>query len=73
MTGGMQIFVKSKTIILEFELSDTSEDVKCKIQHQEGIPPHQQGLNFVSKQLEIGLSEYRNPHFILYYMWGEVQ
>jgi ubiquitin C len=63
----MHIFIKTltgKTITLDVTLASTIEEVKEKIQEQEGIPPDQQRLMFAVRLLEDArtLSQYNIRH-----------
>ena len=56
-SGSMYIFVKTptgKTLALAVDPDDSIADVKCRIQHREGIPPDEQRLIFAGEQLEDG-------------------
>ena len=60
----MKIFIQiwtGKTITLEVTTNDTIENVKIKIEEEEGIPPDEQRLTYLGQQLEdaLTLSDYK--------------
>jgi len=55
----MHIFVKTftgKTITLDVESTESTENIKAKIQAKQGIPPEQQRLTYAGKELEYGFN-----------------
>ncbi|EAR93889.1 ubiquitin-like Rad60 SUMO-like protein (macronuclear) [Tetrahymena thermophila SB210] len=72
LKGGMQIYIKTLTgytITLDVSESDTIENIKYKIQHNEGISFDQQRLIFGGKSLENlrTLSEYNvSQNYVLH-------
>ena len=64
LSGGPQIYIKTltgKTIVLDFNPSDTISNIKGKIQVKEGVPKSQQKLIFAGLILEDNktLSDYK--------------